>query len=100
MIKHIVMWRLKDRAHGQDKATNVRAIKERLESLRGSIPELLRIEIGIDFSRTENSADVVLYSEFSDRAELDTYQKHPAHEAVKAFIMEVCTERRIADYAD
>ena len=100
MIKHIVMWRLKESAHGQDQATNARGIKARLEALQGVVPGLLKIEVGLDFSRTTASADVVLYSEFVDRAALDAYQKHPAHEAAKAFIGEACCERRIADYVD
>lgn len=100
MIKHLVFWRLKESAHGCDKATNARGIQSRLEALQGVIPGLLKIEVGIDFSRTENSADVALYSEFVDRAALDAYQKHPAHEAAKGFIGEATAERRIVDYAD
>ncbi len=33
MVKHIVMWKLKDEAHGNDKATNAKMIKESLEAL-------------------------------------------------------------------
>lgn len=100
MIKHIVMWRLKDSAHGNDKATNARLIKEKLEALAGRIPELKRIEVGIDFSATEMSDDVVLYSEFADRTGLDTYQAHPEHQAVLPFIREAISQRRLVDYED
>ncbi len=98
MIKHIVAWRLKDSAHGNDKATNARQIKAKLEALRNIVPGLIKIEVGIDFSRTGDSSDIVLYSEFVDRTSLDEYQKHPEHEAVKAFLMEARSERRMADY--
>lgn len=98
MIKHIVVWRLKESAHGNDRATNARLVKEMLESLRGRIPGLLAIEVGVDFSRTENSADIVLYSEFASRAALDAYQSHPEHQAVMPFILEARAERRMVDY--
>lgn len=98
MVKHIVLWRLKPEAHGRPAADNARAIKEQLEALRGRIPGLLRLEVGIDFSREETSSDVVLVSEFESRAALDAYQVHPAHEAVKGFILEARSERRLVDY--
>lgn len=100
MIKHLVMWRLKDHAHGNDRVANARLFKEKLEALAGRIPGLLRIEAGIDFSCSAVSFDVALYSEFADRKALDGYQVHPLHEAVKAFIVEASTERVVVDYED
>ena len=98
MIKHIVMWRLKETANGNDKATNARFIKEKLESLRGRIPGLLTLEVGIDYSAVESSSDLVLYSEFESRAALDAYQEHPAHKAVMPFVLEARAERRQVDF--
>lgn len=98
MIKHIVMWRLKDHAEGHDKASNAQQMKSQLEALRGQIDGVLTIEVGIDFSTTEASMDVVLYSEFTDRAALAAYQAHPAHQAVVAFIKEVVSARQLVDY--
>lgn len=98
MIKHIVVWRLKESAHGNDRATNARLIKEKLESLRGKISGLIAIEVGIDFARTESSDDIVLYSEFVSRAALDEYQSHPEHKAIMPFILEARQERRMVDY--
>ncbi len=98
MIKHIVVWRLKPEAHGRTAAQNAVAIKEKLEALRGRIPGMLRLEVGLDFSREETSGDVVLYSEFESRDALNAYQVHPEHEAVKGFILEARSERRLVDY--
>ena len=98
MIKHIVVWRLKEPVHGNDKRTTALLIKEKLEALRGKIPGLLKIEVGIDFSATESSADVALYSEFVSREALDAYQAHPAHKAVMPFAGEARAERRMVDY--
>jgi hypothetical protein len=97
MIRHIVVWRLKDSALGNDKETNARLLREKLEALRGRIPGLLRLEVGLDFSATENSADVVLVSEFESRAALAAYQVHPEHKAVGVFVSQVVAERRLID---
>jgi len=98
LVKHLVLWRLKPEAHGRTAAENAHAIKEKLEGLRGRVPGLLRIEVGIDFSRTDSSSDVALYSEFESRAALEAYQAHPEHKAVMPFIAEARGERRVVDY--
>jgi hypothetical protein len=59
---------------------------------------LLKIEVGIDFSATPASADVVLLSEFTDRAALDGYQQHPLHTVMKPEIAAMTAERRLVDH--
>jgi hypothetical protein len=98
MVRHIVLWRLKESANGKGKRENAVAIQRLLEGLNGKIPGLLKLEVGLDVSATDSSADLALYSEFVDRAALDAYQSHPLHEAVKPFIMEARSERRLVDY--
>ena len=98
MIKHIVFWRLKAAAHGNSKLTNARIIKEKIEGLRGRIPGLLAIELGIDTSATETAGDIVLYSEFASQAALEAYQVHPEHQAIVPFVREAQSERRTIDY--
>ena len=98
MIRHIVMWRLMDKAHGNDRQTNAYLIKEKLEALQGKMPGMTALEVGIDFSRSETSGDVVLYSEFVNREALKSYQAHSEHLALIPFIGDATTERRIVDY--
>lgn len=93
-----MMWRLKDSAHGNDRQTNAALIKEKLEALRGRIAGLSSLEVGVDFSRTESSCDLLLYSEFVNREALEAYQADPQHEALKPFIGGASSERRIVDY--
>ena len=100
MIKHIVFFRLKDSAHGNSKEVNARLIKEKLEALKGVVPGIVRLEVGIDFSKTEMSSDLALYSEFATRADLEAYQAHPAHKAVLPFIAEARLDRCLVDYED
>jgi len=92
------MWCLKESAHGNDKTTNARLIKEKLEALNGKIPGLLKLEVGIDFDGGKDSGDIVLYSEFESREALDNYQVNPEHKAVVPFVGEARIERRVVDY--
>lgn len=98
MVTHIVAWRLKDSALGQAKDENARRMQAKLEALRGRIPGLLHLEVGRDFSATENSSDLVLVTRFESRAALAAYQVHPEHRAVVAFVSQIVTERRLVDY--
>ena len=98
MIKHIVFWRLKESAHGNGKPENARLIKQKLEGLKGRIPGLLAIELGIDTTATPNSSDIVLYCEFASQQALNAYQVHPEHQAIVPFVAEAQCERRMVDY--
>jgi hypothetical protein len=90
MIKHIVLWRLKNKA-------DVAGVKQQLESMRGKIPGLISLEVGVNFA--ENSpVDVGLYSEFSDRAALTAYGDHPVHVPVKQAVGALVQDRWVLDY--
>ncbi len=98
MVRHIVLWKLKDYANGQRKDANRVAIKEKLEALVGVVPGLLRAEVGFDFRGTPESADVGLYSEFESREAFEAFLSHPAHKAVQPFVKEARSERMMLDY--
>ncbi len=95
MIRHIVFWKLKDEAEGNDKVTNAEIIKTKLEALNGKIEGLLKAEVCQNFN--PNGYDVCLYSELSSRGALDFYQNHPLHEECKDFIGKVVTDRAVTD---
>jgi len=94
------MWRLKEFASGNSREVNSVLLRDKLLGLRGVVTGLTALEAGIDYSCTPSSFDVVLYSEFTDREALESYQVHPEHEAVKAFVVEVSSERAVVDYED
>lgn len=98
IVKHIVMWKLKEFAEGADRETNALRVKEKLEGLIGKVPGLLHLEVGIDFLGSEQSADVVLYSELESRAALEAYQAHADHQAVVPFMKAVAAARTVVDY--
>ncbi len=98
MIKHIVMWRLKEEAEGRSQNESAHLIKQRLEDLQGKLDGLIKIEVGIDFSCDKDSSHIVLYSEFRDKDALSAYLTHPLHEAIKPLVLSARSERRVVDY--
>lgn len=81
MVKHIIMWQLKDELTGEEKVAVKKEIKSGLEGLKGQIHGLLDIDVQIDRLPTSN-AEVMLNSTFSDQAALEVYAHHPKHLAV------------------
>ena len=99
MLVHIVFWKLLDQApNGKTKQENAIELQRRFEALRGQMPGLARIEVGVDISRTGESADVALYTEFDSPAALEAYQVHPLHKDVVGFLKDIRSERRVVDY--
>lgn len=99
MIKHIVFFQLAEQAEGKTKAENAQIIKEGLENLINLVPELKKIEVGINLSEAPTSNyDIALYTEFETMKDLDTYTNHPEHQKVVSYIVKVKTGRVCVDY--
>ena len=98
MIKHIVMWKLKEFAEGADRAANALAMKTKLDACAYLVPGIVKFETALAQDGLEATYDVVLYSEFSSREALDAYQAHPDHQALKPFIAAVREARQCMDY--
>jgi hypothetical protein len=98
VIKHIVMWNVRGDTPAE-KAQGIARLQRSFESLRGRIPGLLHLEIGVDSSRIDYACDVVLYSEFESQAALDAYGTHPEHLRVKNEVADLRIARHQVDYA-
>lgn len=98
MLKHIVMWKLKDHAEGADKASNARKMKELLDACADIVPGIVKFEVALAQPGLEATYDVVLYSEFTSGTALDAYQEHPQHLALKPFIGAIREARQCMDY--
>ena len=81
MVKHIILWQLKDELSETEKAAVKAGIKEGLEGLAGKIPGLVEIKVNANGLPSSN-ADVMLDTTFTDAASLKGYSTHPAHVAV------------------
>ena len=97
MIKHIVMWNVRGDS-AEEKAAAISQLQRSFESLRGRIPGLLHLELGVDSSRIDYACDVVLYTEFDTQASLDAYASHPEHLRVKDEVADLRTARHQVDY--
>ncbi len=78
MVKHIILWQLKDEFSEEEKVSIRAGIKEGLEGLAGKIPGLTEIKVQTEMLPSSN-VDVMLDSTFVDEAALKGYAVHPAH---------------------
>lgn len=98
MIKHIVMWKLKEQAEGADRQANAREMKRRLDACAEIVPGILQFEVALAQSGLEATYDVVLVSAFENKEALDAYANHPTHQALMPFFKAVRDERQCMDY--
>ena len=99
MIKHIVFFSLADSAEGKSKAENALIIKAGLENLVHLIPEIKKLEVGINYPNApKTNFDIALYSEFDNFESIDIYQEHPEHKKIASYIGKVRTGRAAVDY--
>ena len=81
MVKHVILWVLRDELSESEKAEVKKDIKEGLEGLKGVIPGLIDIRVNID-SLPSSNADLMLDSTFESVEALKGYSVHPEHVAV------------------
>jgi hypothetical protein len=81
MVKHIILWKLKEELSPAEKESVKAGIKEGLEGLMGKVPGLVAIHVQTNGLASSN-ADVMLDSTFESEAALNAYSVHPAHVAV------------------
>ena len=81
MVKHVILWQLKDELSDAEKAVVKAEAKAGLESLAGKIPGLVDIRVNINALPSSN-ADLMLDTTFESAEALKGFSKHPAHVAV------------------
>ena len=81
MVKHIILWQLKDELSADEKKVIKAEMKEALEGLVGKIPGLLEVKVQTEGLASSN-AEVMLDTSFTDEAALKVYAIHPEHVAV------------------
>lgn len=72
--------------------------KERLLALKGQIPEIRDMEVGININPSERSFDAVLVSTFDSMEALKSYSVNPLHVAVSDFCKTIRTQSASVDY--
>ena len=81
MVKHVILWTLKDQYSGAQMDAIKAGIKEGLEGLKGQIPGLVDIKVYTNGLSSSNT-DLMLDSTFENEEALKNYATHPAHVAV------------------
>jgi len=98
MVKHTVLFKLKEFSSEEDKSSKINQIKLGLLNLKTIIKELQTIEVGINENPKEQY-DIVLTTIHNSMEDLDAYAVHPSHQAVAKIIREVLESRACVDYS-
>jgi heme-degrading monooxygenase HmoA len=98
VIRHIVMWDVRGESLSE-KDENIQRVQRCFNRLRGGIPGLITLEVGVDSSRADYACDVVLVTEFASQEALDAYATHPEHIQVKNELGDLRIARHQVDYA-
>jgi hypothetical protein len=100
MIKHVILWKLKEDLNDEEKASVCDNAKLALEGLWGQIPGLLSLRVEGGRLPTSN-ADLMLYSEFESIEALSAYQKNPIHVRVaNHYVRPFVCQRLCFDFDD
>ncbi len=99
MVKHIVMFKLKEEFQGKTAAENAKEAKTRAEKLAGLVPTVERLEVVCNSPAADGSNyELALICDFKDMAGLDEYQKHPEHVKFGQYIGQMRESRACIDY--
>ena len=99
MIRHLVMWQMKDGTSPQDARDNAVRVKQALEGLQGKIEGLVSIRVIIDLLPS-STRSMLLDSVFESEAALAHYQNHPEHLKAAAIVRSVTQDRVCMDFAE
>lgn len=101
MVKHIILWKLKEEFAGERKAEILSGIKNNLEALAGVVPGLVSIKVNCENVLATSNADVMLDSTMESAEALKAYAVHPAHVAAADNFVRPYTELRLClDYEE
>lgn len=97
MVKHIVLFKLKDEAPEAQKLEAMNRFKAAIEALPARIPWIKKVEVGLNINPGETWS-IGLYSEFDSLDDVKRYAVHPDHVAAGKLLAEVKESRACVDY--
>ncbi|MDD1748107.1 MAG: Dabb family protein [Methanomassiliicoccales archaeon] len=99
MIRHVVIWKFKEKAEGYDRSTNLERVKGELEALPLRMPGVIqRMEVGINSLENGTNFDLILVADFDSYEALASYLANPEHQKVADLVMRVREQRAAVDY--
>ena len=93
MVKHVILWNLKEEYSATEKEEIKKNIKTGIESLNGKIPGLIDIKVHIT-GLESSTADLMLDSTLESEEALKNYAVHPDHVEVANKIVRPHTAKR------
>lgn len=97
MVKHLVLFKLKDEVPAAQKEAVMLAFKQAIEALPAKISVIRKIEVGLNMNPGE-VWNIALYSEFDTLVDVKFYAAHPDHVAAGKLLAEVKESRACVDY--
>lgn len=97
MVRHILLWQLRDELTPAEKRAAAEKCKKELEALVGVVPGLTALKVIIDPMDSSNT-DMMLDSTLVDAAAYDGYKVHPVHVAAATYVRSVVKSRVCMDY--
>ena len=97
MVKHIILWKLKESLSEEEKAAARAEAKRRLEALNGKIDGMISLKVITDRLPSSN-ADMMLDSEFETEEALAGYQTNPLHVEAATYVRSVVEARLCLDF--
>lgn len=98
MIRHIVMFKLKDPGDKESLERTKYEVKKRLEALPSKIDVIRTMEVGVNVVESDRAFDVALISSFDSLEDLEAYRVHPDHQEVVQFIASVKEQSAAVDF--
>ena len=100
MVKHVILWQLRDELTAAEKESAKLDAKKHLEALYGKIEGLKYIKVNINGLETSN-ADMMLDSGFDSFEALKAYAVHPDHVYVAdTYVRPFTKSRACLDFED
>ncbi len=101
MVKHIILWKLKEELTEAEKAVIKFHIKEGLEGLAGKVPGLVEIKVAVEGRLETSNCDLMLCATLKDEEALKAYAVHPEHVKVADTLVRPFTsERTCLDFVE
>ena len=97
MVKHIVLFKLKENAPKEEKLHVMKAFKNAIEALPAKIDFIRKVEVGLNINADE-AWDIALYSEFDSLNDVKAYAIHPDHVAAAKLLANLKDSRSCVDY--
>ncbi|MDR0893410.1 MAG: Dabb family protein [Mediterranea sp.] len=97
MVKHIVLFKLKESIPDAEKQALGLQFKAAIEALPAKIPAIRKIEVGLNINPGE-SWNIALYSEFDTLEDVKFYSTHPDHVAAGKILADAKENRACVDY--